>query len=126
LGIYLVKIYQEHAWRYVIVDDLVPCIKRKGRIKREEKYSPAFLNLATAEGEPVYLWPFLLEKAYANYYSCYENLNYGSTLDFLAELTGTPYSELPLTPRKNKPDPSHSLGIITRHATDGSTMVGYS
>jgi hypothetical protein len=32
-----------------------------------------------------------LEKAYANYYTCYENLNYGNTLDFLAELTGTPY-----------------------------------
>ena len=46
-GIYLVKIYQEHSWRYVIIDDLVPCIKKKGRIKREEKYSPAFLNIST-------------------------------------------------------------------------------
>lgn len=91
-GIYLVKIYQEHSWRYVIIDDLIPCLKRKARIKRDEKYSPAFLNVAAVEGEPIYAWPFLLEKAYANYYNCYENLNYGNTLDFLAELTGTPYT----------------------------------
>jgi hypothetical protein len=49
-GIYLVKIYQEHSWRYVIVDDLIPCLKKKARIKREEKYSPAFLNVLPGEG----------------------------------------------------------------------------
>lgn len=78
------------------------------------------------EGEPIYLWPFLLEKAYANYYNCYENLNYGNIRDFLSELTGSPYSEWPLTQKKNKPDPSHSLTIITQHSTDGSIMLGYS
>lgn len=91
-GIYLVKIYQEHNWRYVIVDDLIPCLKRKAKMRREEKYSPAFINIAQIAGEPVCIWPFLLEKAYANYYNCYENLNFGNTLDFLAEITGTSYS----------------------------------
>jgi hypothetical protein len=33
-GIYLVKIYQDSFWRYVIVDDLIPCIKRRHRAKK--------------------------------------------------------------------------------------------
>lgn len=67
-GVYLVKIYMESAWKYVIVDDLVPCIRR--RSKKEERFSPVFINVSGCEQSPL-LWPFLLEKAYANYYSCY-------------------------------------------------------
>lgn len=33
-GIYLVKIYQDSAWKYVIVDDLIPCIKRRQRTRK--------------------------------------------------------------------------------------------
>jgi hypothetical protein len=36
------------------------------------------------EGESPLLWPFLLEKAYANYYSSYENLCYGNPVDFVS------------------------------------------
>ena len=36
------------------------------------------------------IWPFLLEKAYANYYANYESLHFGNTLDFLEEITGLP------------------------------------
>jgi hypothetical protein len=30
-GVYLIKIYQENTWKYVIVDDLVPCIRRRSK-----------------------------------------------------------------------------------------------
>jgi hypothetical protein len=83
-GIYLVKIYQESSWKYVIVDDLIPCLRKRGKGKHEDIYCPVFINVKAAEGEPMSLWPFLLEKAYANYYSSYENLCYGNPVDFLS------------------------------------------
>jgi hypothetical protein len=42
------------------------------------------------------IWPFLLEKAYANYYSRYEALQVGTLLDFVEELTGTPSRRIQL------------------------------
>jgi len=59
------------------------------------------MNVQAVNGETVNIWPFLIEKAFANYYSCYENLCFGNSLDFLSELTGTPYTELCLSPKKN-------------------------
>jgi hypothetical protein len=81
-GIYLVKIYQESAWKYVIIDDLIPCIRK--RSKKEDRYQPLFVNATHNTGEGTFLWPFLLEKAYANYYSCYENLAWGNAVDFVS------------------------------------------
>jgi hypothetical protein len=71
------------------------------------------------------VWPFLLEKAYANYYSCYENLCYGNTIDFLSELTGAPYSELSFTSKRNfKPNIEKNLSIISKQmTTETSTVV---
>jgi len=34
------------------------------------------------------VWPFLIEKAYANYYSAYEKLRFGNVIDFMNEITG--------------------------------------
>ena len=46
------------------------------------------------------LWPYLLEKAYANYYSSYENLCYGNPVDFVSELTGAPFMEKVVVSKK--------------------------
>jgi len=79
--VYIVKIYQECTWKYVIIDDLIPCIRRKN--KKEDRYIPLFVN-TTNNAEATLLWPYLLEKAYANYYSCYENLAWGNAVDFVS------------------------------------------
>ncbi len=66
-GVYLVKIFQENVWKYVIIDDYIP-------VKANEvgELSPVFLySIYTDETLPFEIWPFLLEKAYANYYSNY-------------------------------------------------------
>lgn len=60
-GIYLVKIYQENTWKYVIVDDLIPCVRKRGKGKQQEDlYTPLFLNINVHEGCCPQLWPFLL------------------------------------------------------------------
>lgn len=101
-------------------------MKRKNRLKREEKYIPAFINVVPAEGEMVYVWPFLIEKAYANYYNCYENLCFGNAVDFLSEITGAPYCELSFTAKRNfKPNVEKNLSIISKHITmESSTVMG--
>jgi hypothetical protein len=89
-GVYLVKIFQENVWKYIIVDDLIPTIKDE-----HDNQVPLYLNVCMTGGphEPIELWPFLLEKAYANYYANYESLHFGNTLDFLEEVTGAPSEE---------------------------------
>jgi hypothetical protein len=71
-GVYLLRIYQESGWKYIIVDDYIPVIKSPSSSR------PAFLSVRIPEEGPIDLWPFLLEKAYANYYSRYEALQLGS------------------------------------------------
>ena len=35
------------------------------------------------------MWPFLLQEAYAKYYSTYDSLAHGNTIDFVEEVTGS-------------------------------------
>jgi hypothetical protein len=82
-GIYFVKIAQSSSWKYVIVDDYIPVIRQ------DKKCFPAFLNVQSSNANHVQIWPFLLQKAYAKYYSNYECLQLGNELDFLQEITGS-------------------------------------
>lgn len=86
-GIYLVKIYQESIWKYIIIDDYIPVMRGENG-----SLSPAFINVKS-QGS-IDIWPFLVEKAYANYYSSYEALHYGNMLDFAEELTGSPSQKI--------------------------------
>lgn len=45
-GVYLVKLFMENTWKYVIVDDLIPTIYDETK----QVYSPAFINVQKAEG----------------------------------------------------------------------------
>lgn len=86
-----------------------------------------FANIAVPEGDVTYIWPFLLEKAYANYYGCYENLCQGNSLDFMSELTGAPYSEISFVHKRNlTPNIEKNLSIISKFITmEHSTLFGF-
>lgn len=62
-GIYYVKISQNNTWKYIIIDDYIPVIKQ------DKKNIPAFLNVSCSNPHQMQIWPFLLQKAYAKYYS---------------------------------------------------------
>lgn len=49
---------------------------------------PAFVNVHADNSEAIEVWPHLLEKAFAHYYSAYELLRFGNTVDFLTEIVG--------------------------------------
>ena len=96
-GIYILKIYQENVWKYIIIDDYIPVVKSKnGTIE------PAFINVHVPKEDPVDIWPFLLEKAYANYYSRYEALQHGNVVEFAEEISGSPSRKIQLKSESNR------------------------
>ncbi len=65
-GVYLVKIFQENVWKYVVVDDFIPVVENGGELE------PYFIRCNKIdEDKPLEIWPYLLEKAYASYYANY-------------------------------------------------------
>ncbi len=67
------RIFTENGWRDIIVDDFIPAVKAEGQ---GGKYVPAFVNIRQSNSNsyrtrPLEIWPLLLEKAYASYYSTY-------------------------------------------------------
>ena len=72
-GIYTVKFFKSGRWRYVHVDDRIPC-GRNG--------TPHFARSV----DPSETWVMVVEKAYAKLHGCYEALA-GGTLDESLELS---------------------------------------
>ena len=75
-GIWCFRFFKEMKWRYVIIDDRLPC-NRANRL-------PIF-GTCTNLTE---LWVPLIEKAYAKLHRCYESLISGFLDDALTDLTG--------------------------------------
>ncbi len=73
-GIYTFKFYKAGAWRYVHIDDRIPC-RQSGRV-----------NFARNE-DPNETFAMLLEKAYAKLHGCYEALIHGLPEKAVADLT---------------------------------------
>ena len=95
-GIYTFKFCKYGKWRYVHIDDYIPC-RQSGRIHFSYNENP---NETFA---------MLIEKAYAKLYGCYEALIYGliemTLYDFLPGCDINVFrSELPLSSTINKED----------------------
>lgn len=76
----------------MLIDDYIPVVINK-KLPSKEQYAsenvfPAFLNV-NPQGNTIELWPFLLQKALAKYYSTYDSLANGNSVDFLEEITGS-------------------------------------
>ena len=54
-GIYIVKIYQQSVWKYIIIDDYIP-VKKGDNGKME----PAFIDVRVPKDGAIDIWPFLL------------------------------------------------------------------
>ena len=73
-GLYTVKIFKEGRWRYVHVDDTIPC-----DMSGQPLFSMSF--------NPNAIWIMLLEKAYAKIHGCYEKLATGVVEEAMRDLT---------------------------------------
>lgn len=75
-GLYVFKFFKNFNWRYVIIDDRIPCYK--------SNKTPVFGRWKDISE----LWVPLIEKAYAKLHHWYESLVSGFIDDGLSELTG--------------------------------------
>ena len=73
-GLYTVKCFKEGRWRYVHIDDTIPC-------------DMAGVPLFSRSTNPNAVWILLLEKAYAKLHGCYERLGTGVVEEAMRDLT---------------------------------------
>jgi len=86
-GIYTFRFFKNGRWKYVTIDDRIPC-------------GPTGEPLYARGKEPHEIWPMLVEKAYAKLNGrCYANLKTGTMGFALKDLTGGE----PLTINLNEP-----------------------
>jgi len=71
-GLYVLRFYKNCSWRYVIIDDRIPC-KKKG----VGEYDYIFSHTSNKFS----LFLQLIEKAYAKLHLCYEALQTGFLKD---------------------------------------------
>jgi hypothetical protein len=75
-GIYTIRFFKNGRWKYVNIDDRIPC-------------GPTGQPLYARAKEPNEIWPMLLEKAYAKINGrCYAKLKTGTMSFALKDLTG--------------------------------------
>ena len=83
LGMYVMRFYKDGEWKYVIVDDRIPC---------NDEGTPIFARCK----DPNETWVMILEKAYAKLHGCYEQLN-GGEIDYgLRDITAGAPNEIDL------------------------------
>ncbi|XP_049817199.1 calpain-9-like isoform X2 [Aethina tumida] len=73
-GLFLFRFWHFGEWKDIVIDDRLPTFK--GRL----------VHLHSSNN--THFWPALLEKAYAKFYGCYENLQQGSITRALQDITG--------------------------------------
>lgn len=73
-GLYTLKFFKAGKWRYVHIDDFIPC-RQSGKVH--------FCRNAN----PNEIFAMLIEKAYAKLHGCYEAISYGLIEKVLEELT---------------------------------------
>jgi len=77
-GMYVFRFYKNNGWRYVIVDDRLPCYKKN--------YGDKDLVFGRCRSNNEF-WVPLIEKAYAKIHQCYEALISGFIDDGLTDMT---------------------------------------
>lgn len=102
IGLYTIKISKAGKWRYVHIDDRIPC-RQSGRVHFSRNFDP---NETFA---------MLIEKAYAKVHGCYEALLHGLMEKTLHDLTDS--SHVKVVKRELVP-PDHLCGEVWKHLED--------
>jgi hypothetical protein len=78
-GMYVMRFFKNYKWRYVIIDDRLPCYNRG--------YGDPELVFGKC-ADPDEFWVPLIEKGYAKIHGSFDSLGSGFIDDALADMTG--------------------------------------
>ena len=84
-GMYVFRFFKNYRWRYVIVDDRLPCYKKN--------YGEPEIVFGKCRSQNEF-WVPLIEKAYAKIHQCYEALICGFIDDGLTDMTAYAQTKL--------------------------------
>ena len=113
-GIYVMTFMKNYKWRYVVIDDKLPC-RENGDI--------LFGHNATASET----WVGLIEKAYAKLHNCYMSLKSGDIAQGLSDLTGKVAEKYVMDKSKiDDPDECDKIWKKLLGAKEDGTQVGCS
>lgn len=125
LGMFVFKFFINSAWRWTIVDDLIPMFA--------DPENNIFHYVFGHCKESDELWVPLLEKAYAKVFGCYEALNGGLIDDGLTDLTGLVAEKCKITGKggfletnPNEPTRSDELWQRLVRYREDKTLMGCS
>jgi calpain len=87
-GIFVIRFFKNFAWRYVVIDDKLPCHKNYSTNENE-----LIFGCCSNEKE---FWVPLVEKAYAKLHGSYQALISGDLSDALVDFTGLVSQRFPI------------------------------
>ena len=88
-GIYMLKLFQSHEWKCVIIDDFIPVVEEGGKLR------PLFCSVKQMKSsDEIELWPLLLEKALASVLGCYEAVHEFGLMSYFSQLMGLPLNKV--------------------------------
>ncbi|KAK3099303.1 hypothetical protein FSP39_002373 [Pinctada imbricata] len=93
-GFYFLRLCKDGAWKTVLIDDRLPCDRRKHTLK----YSTSHID----KNGNVQLWPMLIQKAAAKLHGSYMALSSGIVVEALSMLTGEACDHIVLTEFEDK------------------------
>ena len=92
-GMYVFRFYKNYGWRYVIIDDRLPCYNKA--------YGDKELVFGRCRSINEF-WVPLIEKAYAKMHNCYEALISGFIDDGLTDMTAFAQTKIIFKKRGSK------------------------
>ena len=87
----MIKIFQSHEWKCIIIDDFIPIVEETNRVR------PLFTSLREHSGDALELWPLLLEKAYASILGSYEEVHNHNITHYFVQMMGLPLHKVSLS-----------------------------
>lgn len=119
-GIYVFRFFKNYQWRYVIIDDKLPCLPNGdlvyGKCKPDEEKTI-----------PDEFWVSLIEKAFAKIHHCYQALFSGYIDEALSDMTGFASEKRDINGARMKtPQEKDELWNMLKYYIQTHSMIGCS
>ena len=118
--IYCFRYFKMNSWKYVIVDDRLPCIK----VQNPKMTKPKLLYCKSRDNNE--FWISLLEKGFAKLSGCYESLKSGLLEEGLVDLTGKGYYKIEISESPTEEEKDEKWNFLNTNCNSPNSIVACS